>query len=186
MSAFIYFLLGAMTSWILTHSYHIRSVKTSNMRDNQTKNISKFERSINYIFYLLKKGKWEFQLIDNRDCYVCQDDPSIKIDCSDEGRPFSEPWTDKLPDKSARLFYIKILKAGDEIKAYPFVNADGGRYTVPLPEVITDSDGKRIFFWQKNSPQYHIANIVEDFYREPSLEKVANFLGVDLIEERKL
>ena len=181
----IYTAIGFVLGWLITYQYYKKAIKHSENQNTKNINRQRFESSLQYYIYLLESGTWNQKVIENKDVYVCQENPLYQIDISDEGRKFNEQWTRKLPDASARLFDIKLKSGQTVIETYKFVSADGERYIVPLPQIILDQNKEPIYYWRKNSPQYFIAGIIGNYYRDYTLEEVANTLKIEIFTERK-
>jgi len=53
-------------------------------------------------------------------------------------RPFTEPWTQRYPDKTAYLSEYQLWYRSSLVKTYPMVWVDGWRAGLPLPKSVTD------------------------------------------------
>lgn len=86
---------------------------------------------------------------------------------------FVEEWTQKFPDPHASSFYIELYHYNTILKKSVFVNVDGVRYTVPLPEI------KRNGEWciRRDSIEYKIANLFDQYF---PLEQQLPGAGVEI------
>ena len=83
-----------------------------------------------------------------------------------------------FPDQNTCLFYIDLKIGSTIIKSLPFISADGGRYTLPLPEQLI-VDKEAIYSWEPDSIEVKIAELIKNYYRYNSLKEVAEFTGVE-------
>jgi hypothetical protein len=171
--------IGAVFGWF-TNKYFSKKTSDEFVRkiDQQTFNLSAattfaaFER-------MLRTSKWRKEHIDNKTVWVCENDNTFQFSASDDNREFNESWTSVFPNQGTSMFHINLTMGGTIVKSLPFISADGGQYTLPLPE-IKIIDGKQFFFWSSDSIEVKIAEIIGNFYRNRSLEEVAFFTKIEL------
>ena len=141
---------------------------------------SKFgKRDLNTFVKFLSSNNWE-KVSDNPEKWIFMEDNSFAIEVGEQttNEKFSEQWIEPFPDKNTKSKEVYLKINGERIvKPLLFVSADGGRYFIPLPK-IGEAYGKRYYYWQKDSLDYKVCNIIGDFYREKNLEGVGKFCGV--------
>ena len=130
---------------------------------------------------MLELQRWKEVSFDNPKKWIFEDDNSFVIEVSSESRDFTQPWTNRFPDKTSVAVEV-ILKINGERVHTPllFVGVDGWRYFVPCPK-IGEAYGKSYYFWDTESLEYKVFNIIgrlESLY--DSLEKFGEACGVKI------
>lgn len=174
--------LGGLVSWFISRSHYKASgedLKQELARQTRELNskatLTTFERK-------LSSGKWENEYIGHDQYWVCDVDRTYQLKIGDDNRAFKEPWTSFFPDPYTTMFHIHLQVSGVTIKSLPFISADGGRYTLPLPKQrVAGND--RFFSWSPNSIDYKIAEAIGQFYRENCLKDVAKLLNIEIANE---
>ncbi len=176
--------LGGIISWWLTKHYYIKANNELEASlDKMTRKLSSKD-TLEEFDRLLTQAEWEKNYEGSEPVFVCKAKPTFQFDMRGESEDFYEDWMKVLPDKNGKAYDLNIKINGVIVKTLRFISADGGRYTVPLPEVYL-SDGKQEFLWRKNTLAYKVATVVDNFYRCHSLEEVGQFVGVDVITEQR-
>ena len=176
--------LGGFISWWLTKHYYIKSnreleasLKKMTRQLSSQDTLEEFER-------LLSQSSWEKNHEGSEPVYVCKSKPTFQFDMKGEREDFYEDWMKVLPDKNGKAFDLNLRINNTIVKTIRFISADGGRYTVPLPEVYL-SNGKQAFAWRQNTLAYKVATVIDNFYRCDSLVEVGKFVGVDVFTEQR-
>jgi len=147
--------------------------KINRFIDAKPKNIYSF-------IYYLDKSKWKKELIGNNRIWICEEDETYQIIDKDNYEKFSAEWTQIYPDRLGSGKHSIILKINNiPIKEIIFIYCDGGRISVPLPEMEIKKD-KRVFFWDKNSIEYKLGKIIGHFYIYKDIEGVAEMSKVEI------
>ena len=128
---------------------------------------------------MLRSSKWRNEHIGHSEVWVCEDNNTFQIHQCDDDRDFSETWTKVFPDQSTKMFHINLMIGSTIVKSLPFISADGGRYTLPLPELAL-INGSQSFHWSPNSVEVRVAEIIGNFYRYSSIKAVAEFTKIEL------
>lgn len=168
-----------------------RSPKTTNInvqdsviagRDVNIHNNNSHEKPKNILTFqkLLLGGNWKKEFINNQEKWLCQEDLTYQIDVLDNYSDFTEDWTRIYPDSLGSGKHSVILKIGETpIKEILFIYCDGGRISVPLPEIEMVGD-KRKYYWDKASLQYNLGQLIGHFYIYENIEGVARMSGIEL------
>lgn len=81
---------------------------------------------------------------------------------------FSEPWTEKFPNRKAWSYYVECRYFTTVLKKTLYVSCDGGRYRVPAPE---RKNGEWVI--DTSSPEYKISEIYRQYHPLPEMLKLA-------------
>ncbi|MBA6413401.1 LapA family protein [Parahaliea sp. F7430] len=176
-------ILGGFVSWLISRWYYKAS------GENLRRELAKQTRELNSPATLttfeqkLSSSNWSKEYIGQVECWICESDQSYQLKIGGDDRPFKEPWTSFFPDPFTTMFHIHLQVNGVTIKSMPFISADRGRYTLPLPEQRV-SGNDRFFTWSPDGIDYKIAEVIGSFYRESSLKGVARLLDIDIANVR--
>jgi len=177
-------MLGGVISWWLTKYYYIKSNnELESSLKKMTRNLSSLD-TLEEFECLLSQSEWDKNHEGSEPVFVCKAKPTFQFDMRGEREDFYEDWMKVLPDKNGKAFDLNLKINGTIIKTMRFVSADGGRYTVPLPEVYL-SNKKQAFAWRKNTLAYKVASVIDNFYRCNSLDEVGKFVGIDVFTEQR-
>lgn len=96
---------------------------------------------------------------------------------------YEEPWTQKFPDSSALSHYVEYWQGSTLLKRSCFIVVDGGRYTVPQPQlhnIDPSKDGREHlrFTINTDSIEWKIAKLYDQYAH---LEEVLPSVGVNLV-----
>jgi len=128
-------------------------------------------------------SKWEKEYIDNKEVWVCNDESTFQIEISSKSEVFSEEWTKVFPDKvNSGKCKVSLVINGNKIKETYFVYADGYRIFVPLPKIKYNENNKRYLYWERDSLEYKMAQIIGEFYDYNSLEGVAGRTNIKILD----
>lgn len=131
--------------------------------------------------YLIENSQWSKEDIDDKEVWVCAENALFQIVPEDDSEEFSEPWTQVYPDTNGSGRYTVSLKIiGVTIKQITFVYCDGGRISVPLPD-LKIVEGNRAFSWRQGSLDYKLGQLVGSFYIYDSIEGVAAMSQIELV-----
>lgn len=135
---------------------------------------------------MLRTAKWNREEIDHEEVWVCEKNNlfQFKRSESDGRESFREKWTSVFPDQHGSMFHINLMISGTVVRSLPFVSGDGGRYTLPLPDLAIAND-EQIFCWYKDEVDVLIAEIMGNYYRCDSIDQVAKFTKVELFLGRR-
>ena len=145
---------------------HNHSAQTPN-------NIKTFEKHV-------EESSWSKEFIGNKEVWICGEDNAFQIEIDDKDEEFREKWTKVFPDSNGSGKHEVFLSInGNRIKSHIFVWADGGRILVPLPKTESKDD-KVIYYWERNSLDFKIGNIIGNFYIHNNIEGVAKMAGIEI------
>jgi len=172
-------IIGAIPSWFISRHYAkkssaelIGSLKRQTSELSSSSSFNSFER-------MLRNFEWRQEFIDGDECWVCERDNTFQIHKGDDRRAFREKWTDVFPDQNGSMLDVHLKIQGVTIKSYPFISGDGGRYTLPLPDLVVVDD-EPSYHWNIDSVEARIAEIMGNFYRYKTLAEVAALTKVNL------
>ncbi len=179
MSLIVGALLGAVPSWFISQSFATKSNKELEQKLSKQTSTIESATTFNSFERMLRSSNWRKEHINNHEVWVCEKNNTFQIHMGDDHRNFKETWTSVFPDQNTSMFHVNLTVNGIIIKSLPFISADGGRYTLPLPELEVFED-KPSFYWSPNSVEVKIAEIINNFYRCTSIKEVANFTKINL------
>jgi hypothetical protein len=172
-------IVGAIPSWFISKSFSDESSKELETQLNNHASKIESATTFNSFERMLRTSNWKKEHIGHGEIWVCEKNNTFQIHMCDDDREFKESWTSVFPDQNTTMFHVNLTIGGTIVKSLPFISADGGRYTLPLPELAV-IDGKPSFFWSSNSVEVRVAEIIGNFYRYGSLGEVAEFTKVEL------
>lgn len=176
--------LGGIISWWITKHYYEKANKElEDSLSRQTRKLAN-QDTLEEFERLLVQGEWEQNYEGQEPVYVCKSKPTFQFDMPGEREEFYEDWMRVFPDRQGKSFDLNLKIQGTTVKTLRFVSGDGGRYTLPLPEVYI-FEGNQAFVWRKNSLGYKVASVIGNFYRSSSLEEVGQFVGIDVITDQR-
>jgi hypothetical protein len=172
-------IIGAIPSWYMSKYFASKSSNelTSKLREltnklNSSATLDNFEK-------MLHSSRWIKECINEDEVWICEDNRTFQICLGNDDRTFIEKWINKFPDKSAIMFHVHLQIQGVTIKSLPFISADGGRYVLPLPDLIVIEDEQH-FCWSPADIGYKVSEIIGRFYRYATLQEVADFLKIEI------
>lgn len=172
-------ILGAIPSWFISKAFAEKSNKELETKlRNQTAKIES-ATTFNNFERMLRTSKWRKEHVGHEEVWICENNNTFQIHMSDDNREFNETWTSVFPDQNTTMFHVNLTIGGTIVKSLPFISADGGRYTLPLPELAV-TDNVPSFYWSPNSVEVKVAEIIGNFYRYSSIEEVARFTKIEL------
>jgi len=174
---------GIVSWWIAKHYYEKANKELETSLSKQTKKLGNKD-TIEEFEKLLVQTEWEKNFEGLEPVFVCKSKPTFQFDMPGERDDFYEDWMKAFPDKKGKAFDLNLKIQGTTVKTLRFISGDGGRYTLPLPEVYI-IEGKQAFVWRKNSLGYKVASVIGNFYRKSTLEEVGKFAGIEVISEQR-
>lgn len=63
-----------------------------------------------------------------------------------------------------------------------FINLDGGRYFLPLPEVRQEGEEKWGYYWTRDSIEYKVSKVIGEFYLFRDLEAFAEWKKMEILD----
>ncbi|MCH8034479.1 MAG: hypothetical protein IH950_12095 [Bacteroidetes bacterium] len=174
--------IGGLLSWLITHRYYI---KASESQEEQLGNLEKKLKSKNTLEDfegMLEKSEWNKEYIDGQTFFIAKEDNTFQIELGEKFRQFTERWTKVYPDpnSSASPVYLKI--SNNIIKEFTFISMDGGRIFVPMPDIRAIDDETVEYFWNLNSLEVKVYNIVGEFYIYESIDRVAKRSKIEVVQ----
>lgn len=166
----------------IRQSYHINQVNSGNGQyiGNHYNLSSGVNDSLNVFIMHLNNSTWRKENIDDSEVWICESDETYQIHSKDNYENFTETWTQIYPNKFGSKKHSVLLKIkGISIKEITFVYCDGGRISVPLPELEIINE-KQIFYWDVNSLECKIGKVIGHFYIYNSIEGVARQSKIEL------
>ena len=91
----------------------------------------------------------------------------------EKSRSFTERWTKVYPDPNSSASPVYLRIGGNVIKELTFITLDGGRIFVPLPDLKSIDEDTVEYFWNLQSLEAKVCNIIDEFCIYESLEGVA-------------
>lgn len=184
MNIFIGWVLGIISSWFISSIFANRS--SSEIDNKLEKQTSKLSSGTNFVSFerMIRTSRWNCEEIDHDEVWVCESNNLFQFKRSGDRRDFREKWTSVFPDQNGSMFHINLMINGTVVRSLPFVSGDGGRYTLPLPDVAL-IDNEQVFTWYLDEIDVLIAEIIGNYYHYGSIEQVANFTKVELLKGRK-
>lgn len=177
-------IIGFITSWIITAYFYKRSGKDVEKKlDRQTDKLSSLP-TLNNFEKMLRTSEWDCEEINHEEVWVCKKNRHFQFKRSEDRMPFREKWTSVFPDQNGAMYQIHLMISGSIIKSFRFISGDGGRYTLPLPDVAI-VNGEQVFCWYKDELDSLIAEVIGSFYRCNSLAEVARFTKVELVAGKR-
>lgn len=183
-SLFVGSALGGFFSWLITKYYYDKANKELEKRFSKQAKKLVTKDTLEEYEKLLVQSEWEKNFEGQEPVFVCKLKPTFQFDMSGEREEFYEDWMKVFPDEKGTVFNLNLKIQGTTVKTLRFISGDGGRYTLPLPEVYL-FQGKQAFVWRKNSLDYKVASVIGNYYRQNTLEEVGHFVGIDVITEKR-
>ena len=172
-------LIGAIPSWFISKSFATASSKELEQKLKLQTSAIESASTFHSFEKMLRTSNWVKEYINDHDVWVCEKNNTFQLHNNEDRRDFKETWTSVFPDQNTSMFHINLTVNGIIIKSLPFISADGGRYTLPLPELEV-FENKPSFYWSPNSVEVKIAEIIHNFYRCDSIKEVAKFTKISL------
>jgi hypothetical protein len=94
-------------------------------------------------------------------------------------QPFHEEWIKHFPDKSARSYDVEFRYRATVLRKLVFVSCDGGRYSLPLPQIGTGGS----FEINQNSLAWRVMQLYRQYFPAPDALRRAGVSVVDGPEE---
>lgn len=124
---------------------------------------------------------WQKEFINHQEVWIYRGNNLLQIKSGNNSESFTEKWTQVYPDKFGSSRHYVYLKAyGVTIKQIPFISCDGGRIFVPMPEFRVVND-KIEYYWNKNSLEFKLGQLIGDFYAYGSIDGVAAMSKIRII-----
>lgn len=172
-------ILGAIPSWFISKSFADKSSKELETKFNNQASKIESATTFNSFERMLRTSMWRKEYIGHDEVWICENNNTFQIHMSDDNREFKENWTTVFSDQNTTMFHVNLTIGGTIVKSLPFISADGGRYTLPLPELAVINNVPS-FYWAPNSVEVKVAEIIGNFYRYNSIKEVAAFTKIDL------
>jgi len=174
--------LGALSSWVITHRYYLKASAEQRAELQRLSEALRPRNTLQEFAQRLETSHWQKRIIDGVEIWVCDDDNTFQIQSGAQSRDFREAWTTVYPDPASRAYPV-YLKIGDVvIKELTFISLDGGRISVPMAEARPAEGGNVEYFWNVNSLEVKVGEVVGSYHIYKSLEGVAQRSRVTLIE----
>jgi hypothetical protein len=175
-------LVGALSSWWITHRYYEKSSKDLGRDLSRVTGELKAQNSIDYFVVLLRRREdWSKGFVDNTEIWTNSRNGTFQIVIGNDSRTFDEPWSRGFPDPNSRCFSVYLRIGGATIKELQFVALDGARITVPCPEHIL-VDEKVVYLWNTDSVAFAVGKVVGDYYIYSDIESVARRCKVEILK----
>lgn len=145
----------------------------------------------NFEIFLKTKGNWEKRQVDKSEVYFYKNNNNYKIETSNEIEKewtARESWMENFPDPHISEWKVYLKYGESKIAEFSFLSCDGGRYFLPIPEkrCLEKGDDYRClkfeYFWNKNSIEYKLGEVIGDFYRGKNLKETAKFCDIKIEE----
>ena len=178
---FVGWLAGLVTSWAVAKVFAARSSR--DLDDQLGRQTSALRANNSFVGFerMLRTAPWRKEWINERELWVCERNALFQFCRSEDRTGFAEAWTSVFPDQNGSRFYIHLMINGTIVRSLPFVSGDGGRYTLPLPDMTVVEDTPA-FCWYTEALDVRIAEIIGEFYRYDSIAQVAKFTKVELVK----
>lgn len=141
----------------------------------QARNLRRFEE-------LLVSSPWSCEEINGKEVWVCNYDAFYQIEVGEQERRFSEEWTRVYPAANESwLFNVTLTIQGVAIKQVSFVNCDGGRIRVPVPQCEVENDSIAYYYWVKDTLDWKLASLIGKYYIYKSIQEVARMSNIRIV-----
>jgi len=184
MNIFIGWILGVISSWVIAKIFANKS--SSELDDKLTQQTQKLSSATNFVSFerMIRSAKWKCEHIGRDEVWVCESNSLFQFKRSEYREEFREKWTSVFPDQNGSRFHVNLMINGTVVRSLPFVSGDGGRYTLPLPDLALVNE-EQVFTWYKDDLDVLISEIIGNYYRYSSIVDVAKFTKVELVPGRK-
>lgn len=184
MDIFIGWVLGIISSWIIAKIFASKS--STELGSKLTEQTQKLSSATNFVSFerMIRSAKWKREDIGHDEVWVCESNSLFQFKRSEDRVEFREKWTSVFPDQNGSRFHINLMINGTVVRSLPFVSGDGGRYTLPLPDLALVNE-EQVFTWYKDEMDVLISEIIGNYYRYNSIEQVAKFTKVELAPGRR-
>lgn len=174
--------VGALLSWLITHRYYKKSGADQKEELAKLQAALRPRNTLSDFENLLRTSTWTKSTVDHVEVWMADTDNTFQIEQGESKREFRERWTCMYhdPNSSAYPVYLKIN--GTTIKELTFISMDGGRISVPRPELRLDATGAAEYFWNLNGLEVSVCRIIGSYYIYESLVGVAKRSKVVLVE----
>ena len=174
-------IIGGLISWGIGHKYYEKaSADQKKLLENLSRDL-KETNTLKYFEYLLENSEWQKEFVDNDEFWISEVNNSFQIQAGEEGRDFHEAWTEGFPDPSTTRYPVYLKIKNSVVKELTFISIDGGRIFVPMPDRKIEND-KSVFFWNMNSLEIKVANIIGEYYIYEDIHGVARRSKVEIIK----
>lgn len=172
--------LGGIVSWAVTAYFHSQASDdlTRKLDDHRRQDAKK--DTLEYFQAMLVQGKWRKEYLDERETWICEENANLRMVLQEASEPFVESWTRSFPDGRGMRCEVELKTNGSTIKSLTFIHLDGHRILVPMPRIIPGKQDP-IYFWEKDSLEYKVVQVIGDYYIHESIEGVANIAGVSVV-----
>lgn len=176
----VLFFLGALAGFLISRYYYQRSKEDSGSAEAKREAKENWRRSSNYFEHMLTASAWEKNYLNDTVTWTCPKDVTLKILVPDSTDDFVEPWTERYPDKRGRRIDVQLKVNDSTIAELLFISLDGGRILVPMPRRVV-TDGVQIFFWERDSIEFKVGQVIGHYYIYNSIEGVAKISDISIL-----
>lgn len=183
---FFSFVGGALISWLIARHFYKRAEADLKESNGQFIKKLKWENTEEYFESMLSSGDWDDRYIGDNKTWVCKQDSNLIVERDDETEEFDEQWTKPFSHSQAFKFTVRLKRDGNVFEELIFISLDGHRITVPLPRVIATTGqpttaSTPIYYWDKNTIDYKVGQIIGSYYIHKNLQDVARLCGVEIV-----
>jgi hypothetical protein len=165
--------LGAAASFVIGRFFYRKSAKDQKSALHDVTDRLRAKNTLADFEIHLQTSSWRKMLVDSKEVWVADTDNTVQIQVGDSEREFKESWTTCFPDKTAFLYPVYLKIGAVVIRQLDFVWLDGGRIFVPVPNRRPSIQGGIEYFWNVNSLDFLVCNIVGSYYIYDDLSGVA-------------
>ena len=174
--------VGGLISWLITHRYYIKANESQKKQFVDLEKSLKSKNTLEDFEALLETSLWNKEYIDGQAFFIASDDNTFQIVLGEKFRQFTERWTKVYPDPNSSASPVYLRINNNIIKEFTFISMDGGRIFVPMPDIRAIDEENVEYFWNLNSLEVKICNIVGEYYIYETIEKVAKRSKIEIVK----
>lgn len=173
--------LGAIASWLIAHYYYLKTAEDQKTVLTELSTQLQQKNTLADFEVYLDKSEWIKTHVDDKEVWLADTDNTVQIHIGDRDRDFTEPWTTVYPDKNSSLYPVYLKIGGTTIRQLNFISMDGGRIFVPMADRRVSANRALEYFWNVNSLEVKVCNIIGTYYIHKNLVGIAEMSKVDIV-----
>jgi len=182
MTFIIGLILGALSSWGITHWYYKKSTKDQTHALQSLSKELKESDTLKYFELLLETSVWKKEFIDDNEIWISETNNTFQIHTGDHSEDFHEPWTKVYPAQDTVRCPVYLKINGTTIKQLSFIVLDGGRIFVPMPDRSFNINNNPEFFWNLKSLELKVCKIIGRYYIYKNIQGIADTSKINIID----
>ncbi|MGQ3170532.1 MAG: hypothetical protein ACT6RZ_08915 [Methylophilus sp.] len=174
--------LGGLLSWLITHRYYVKAGQEQKLELDRLAEKLRSKNTLSDFEDKLISSEWSMEMINDVAVWVAKDDNTFQISRGARTQDFQERWTKVHPDNNSASYPVYLSINNNTIKELTFVAVDGGRIFVPIPEIRPVEVNDVEYFWNMNSLEIKVCDVVGSYYIYESIAGVAKRSKITLID----